>query len=116
MPSCYVEPQYVASTKDLRKSSVLFCAPEAIDTGNWRDVIASPEISTKIVAVVVDEALYLSKLSSSFLVAFMQCRINCKSRDFRPSCGHLHEIRAIIPKGTPLLACSATSARRSYKV
>ena len=31
-----------------------------------------------------------------------------RSRDFRPSYGHLHEIRAVIPKGTPLLACSAT--------
>ena len=74
-----VDKEYVASTKDLRKSSLLFCAPEAIDTGNWRDVIANPEISTKIVAVVVDEALYLSKLSSSFLVAFIQFMMNCKS-------------------------------------
>ena len=56
-----VDKEYVASTEDLRKSSLLFCAPEAIDTGNWRDVIANPEISTRIVAVVVDEAHCLSK-------------------------------------------------------
>ena len=34
--------------------------------------------------------------------------ILCRSHDFRPSYGHLNEIRALVPKGTPLLACSAT--------
>ena len=56
-----VDKQYVASDDDLRKSSLLFCAPEAIDMGKWRDVIAGPDISTRIVAIVVDEAHCLSK-------------------------------------------------------
>ena len=34
--------------------------------------------------------------------------IKYRSRDFRPSYGHLHEIRAVVTKGTPLMACSAT--------
>lgn len=32
----------------------------------------------------------------------------CRSRDFRPSYGRIHELRALVPKGTPLLACTAT--------
>ena len=31
-----------------------------------------------------------------------------RSRDFRSSYGRLHELRALVPKGTPLLACTAT--------
>ena len=31
-----------------------------------------------------------------------------KSRDFRSSYGRLHKLRALVPKGTPLLACTAT--------
>ena len=42
---------------------------------------------------------------------FNTLKINYRSRDFRPSYGHLHEIRAVVPKGTPLLACSATVTR-----
>ena len=49
-----VDKEYVATKEDLQKSSLLFCAPEAIDLGNWRDVIAKPEISARIVAIVVD--------------------------------------------------------------
>ena len=56
-----VDKEYVATKEDLQKSSLLFCAPEAIDLGNWRDVIAKPEISARIVAIVVDEAHCLSK-------------------------------------------------------
>ena len=50
-----VDKEYVPSNDDLRKSSLLFCAPEAIDMGKWRDIIASPDISTRIVAIVVDK-------------------------------------------------------------
>ena len=58
-----VDKEYVTTNEDLQKSSLLhvFCAPEAIDLGNWRDVIAKPEISARIVAVVVDEVHCLSK-------------------------------------------------------
>ena len=55
-----VDKEYVASNDDLRKSSLLFCAPEAIDMRKWRD-IANPDISTRIVAIVVDKAHCLSK-------------------------------------------------------
>ena len=38
-----------------------FCAPEALDASKWRDTIAKPEFSSRVVAVVVDEAHCVSK-------------------------------------------------------
>ena len=55
-----VDKEYMATKEDLQKSCLLFCAPEAVDLGTWRDVIAKPEIS-RIVPLVVDEAHCLSK-------------------------------------------------------
>ena len=34
-----------------------------------------------------------------------------RSRDFRPAYGWLREIRALVPQGTPYLACTATVTR-----
>ena len=50
VPSCRlgVDKEYVATNEDLQKSSLLFCAPKAIDLGNWRDVVAKPEISARM--------------------------------------------------------------------
>ena len=55
-----VDNEYMAM-EDLQKSRLLSCAPEAVDLGTLRDVIAKPEISLKIFALVVDEAHCLSK-------------------------------------------------------
>ena len=33
---------------------------------------------------------------------------DCRSGDFRPMYGRLHEIRALIPREVPFLACTAT--------
>ena len=35
----------------------------------------------------------------------------CRSKDFRPAYGRLHELRALVPLGTPILACTATITR-----
>ena len=35
----------------------------------------------------------------------------CRSKDFRPAYGRLHEVRALIPQGVPYLACTATITR-----
>lgn len=56
-----VDKEYIASDEDLKESRLLFCTPEAIDYGHWRDVIAEPTLSSRIVAIVVDEAHCLSK-------------------------------------------------------
>lgn len=38
-----------------------------------------------------------------------------RSKEFRPSYGHLQEIRAFIPPATPYMACTATATRDVYK-
>ena len=53
-----VDKEHMTTKDGFQKCSLLFCSLEAIDVGNWRDVIAKPEIS---VAIVVDEAHSLSK-------------------------------------------------------
>ena len=40
---------------------LLFCAPEAIDVSKWRDAIAKPDFSSRVVAIVIDEAHCVSK-------------------------------------------------------
>ena len=34
---------------------------------------------------------------------------SCRSKEFRPCYGQLHEVRTMVPKGIPLLACTATA-------
>ena len=51
----------LASEDTVQSFSLLFCAPEAIDTPKWRDVITKSEVSSRIVAIVVDEAHCVSK-------------------------------------------------------
>ena len=55
-------PGYEATEEEILFYRLVFCAPEAIDTPKWRDVIAKPEVSSRVVAVVVDEAHCVSKL------------------------------------------------------
>ena len=56
-----VDKDLLATEDDLRKCSLLFCAPEVIDVSKWRETIAEPEFSSRVVAVVVDEAHCVSK-------------------------------------------------------
>ena len=39
-------------TKEDLQTSSLFCAPKAIDYGKWRDVIAEPDLSSRVLAIV----------------------------------------------------------------
>ena len=58
-----VDKEYLATSEDIKTSNILFCAPEAIDTEKWRDVIADHDanVSSRIIAIIVDEAHCLSK-------------------------------------------------------
>jgi len=56
-----VEKELLAGDDDLSSSSLLFCAPEAIIGSRWRDEIEKPAVSSRIVAVVIDEAHCVSK-------------------------------------------------------
>lgn len=35
----------------------------------------------------------------------------CRSKEFRPAYGHLHELRELLPPGVPYFACTATATR-----
>ena len=41
--------------------------------------------------------------------------ILCRSKEFRPTVGRLAEIRAFVPVGTPLMACTATASKSVKK-
>ena len=51
----------LATEEDLSKSKLLFCAPEALLRGRWREALEQPKLSCRIVAVVIDEAHCVSK-------------------------------------------------------
>ena len=38
-----------------------FCAPEALEVSKWREAISKHDFSSRVVAVVVDEAHCVSK-------------------------------------------------------
>ena len=56
-----VEKELIATDDDIANSSLLFCAPEVIVTTRWREAIQKPEVSFRVVAVVIDEAHCVSK-------------------------------------------------------
>jgi ATP-dependent DNA helicase RecQ len=55
------EKGLLATDEDLCNSSLLFCAPEAIVLGKWREALEKPELSGRVVAVIIDEAHCVSK-------------------------------------------------------
>lgn len=44
-----------------------------------------------------------------------QSFVVCRSKDFRPAFGCLAEVRALVPAGTPLMACTATASKSVKK-
>ena len=55
-----VDKELLATDEHIRECSLLFCAPEAIDTSKWRETIAEPDVSSRVVvAIVVDDILTL---------------------------------------------------------
>ena len=51
----------LATDTGLKDYKLLFCAPEAIQTGRWRDAFEEPELAQRVVTVVIDEAHCVSK-------------------------------------------------------
>ena len=56
-----VEKELLATDDDLSSCSLLFGAPEAVVGSRWREEIEKSAISSRIVAVVIDEAHCVSK-------------------------------------------------------
>ena len=49
-----VEKDLLTTADDLEKSGFLFCAPEAIVCGMWREALETePELSDRVVAVAI---------------------------------------------------------------
>ena len=51
----------LAADVNLRNDKLLFCSPEVLARVRWREAIDDPAVSSRIVAVAVDEAHCISK-------------------------------------------------------
>ena len=56
-----VPSDLVASESDLKKWSLLFCAPEAVMGCRWRETLETSAICDRVVAVAIDEVHCVSK-------------------------------------------------------
>ena len=123
-----MEKEFIATDADLASNSHLFCAPEALVSARWRQAIEKPEVSSRVVAVIVDEAdcvskWYVEQYLLDVQVYFVLLCVHylphakkgtlllfyiCRCHDFHPSYGRIHELQAFVPKGTPFMAYTAT--------
>lgn len=90
-----IDSSFLSTIKDVKSGAhrVLFSAPEAfVDSECWREVLLDQPLCDQIVAVVVDEAHFVYKWS----------------KDFRPAYSRIHELRALVPSGVPMMALTAT--------
>ena len=53
--------EFRSTEASFTSDSLLYCAPEALMQSKWRDVLRKHAVSSRIVAVVVDEAHCVSK-------------------------------------------------------
>ena len=51
----------IGTEECLCRDNLYFCAPEAVATAKWRDVLEIEQFSSRIVAISVDEAHCVSK-------------------------------------------------------
>ena len=90
-----IDSSLLSTSKDIQLGAyrLLFSAPEAIvDNECWRELLLEQPLCHQVVAVVVDEAHCVYKWS----------------KDFRPAYSRLHELRALVPSGVPMMALTAT--------
>ena len=59
--STSVSKDNIGTEQCLCRDNLFFCAPEAVTTAKWRDVLEREQFSSRIVAVSVDEAHCVSK-------------------------------------------------------
>ena len=56
-----IDKDLLATDSSLCEDSLLFCTPEALVRSKWRFAIDVPKVSSRIVALVIDEAHCVSK-------------------------------------------------------
>ena len=59
--STSVSKDSIGTEECLCRDNLFFCAPEAVTTAKWRDVLEREQFSSRIVAISVDEANSVSK-------------------------------------------------------
>ena len=59
--SSSVSKDNIGTEECLCRDNLYFCAPEAVTTAKWRDVLEIEQFSSQIVAISVDEAHCVSK-------------------------------------------------------
>ena len=59
--SSSVSKDNIGTEECLFRDNLYFCAPEAVTTAKWRDVLEREQFSSRIVAISVDEAHCVSK-------------------------------------------------------
>ena len=90
-----IDSCFLSTVKDIKSGShrFLFSAPEAIiDSDCWRELLLDHPLCNQIIAIVIDEAHCVFKWS----------------QDFRPAYSRVHELRALVPSGVPMMALTAT--------
>jgi superfamily II DNA helicase RecQ len=58
---CATVMNFLATERDFHTCSFLFGSPEALISSKWRELIDTPMVADRIVAVVIDEAHCVSK-------------------------------------------------------
>ena len=125
-----VDKTLTATEEDLKTCRLLFTSPEAILCSAWRESVQSKDVTERVVAVAIDEAHCVSKWwvitwSKNYSIPLWSLyqnynynnyyKIYCRSHEFRPCYGRIHEIKAFLPKDTPFFACTATAMRTSVR-
>ena len=59
--SSSVSKDNIGTEECLCRDNLYFCAPEAVTTAEWRDVLEREQFSSRIVAISVDDAHCVSK-------------------------------------------------------
>ena len=105
----------LAADKEIKDGgySLLFSAPEAISCDKWRQMLVEAPLYNQVVTVAVDEAQCVSQWLVTVWMLDLICGLQIflslpRSCDFRPSFSSLHELRALLLSGTPMIAVTAT--------
>ena len=57
-----VDMEFIATEENLRSACVIFYSPEALAHTKWREALENSLVSSRVRAIVVDEAHCVSKL------------------------------------------------------
>ena len=56
-----VDKEFLATEENLRSAHLIFSSPEALAYSKWRQALENPVVSSRVCAVIIDEAHCVSK-------------------------------------------------------